>query len=132
MTTIAAPVSVLRKICRSARLFLGAAVLAARLAAAPQFVSEPELVDRVIELMDRCLALMPEAAAVKFRQQQPIADHVRENVVLEQSVADAPAMNLDGPGGARVFLRPNPARAGGAGALFRALAHAPGEQRPPC
>ncbi len=81
---------------RSAWLFLGVVGLAVRLAAAPQFVSETELVDRVIELIDRRLALMPEVAAVKFRHQQPIADPVREGVVLAQSVADALAMNLEG------------------------------------
>jgi cyclohexadienyl dehydratase len=103
MMTIAAPVFVLRKIRRSTWLFLGVAVLAVRLGAAPQFVSETELVDRVIELVDRRLALMPEVAAVKFRQQQPIADPVREGVVLEQSVADARSLNLEGEA-ARAFF----------------------------
>ena len=78
-------------------------VLAVRLAAAPQFVGEPELVDRVIELIDRRLALMPEVAAVKFQQHQPIADPARERVVLEQSVVDAQAMNLEGEA-ARTFF----------------------------
>ena len=103
MTMIAPPSNALRKTCRFGRLFLGVLALAARLAAAPQFVSETELVDRAIELIDRRLALMPEVAAVKFRQQQPIADPVREGVVLEQSVADALAMNLEGEA-ARAFF----------------------------
>ena len=103
MTLIAPPSFRLRKIRRSAWLFLGLVGLAVRLAATPQFVNETELVDRVIGLIDRRLALMPEVAAVKFRQQQPIADPAREGVVLEQSVADAQAMNLDGAA-ARAFF----------------------------
>ncbi len=71
-------------------------MLAVRLAGAPQFVRETELIDRVIELIDQRLALMPEVAAVKFQQQQPIADPAREHLVLEQSVADAQAMHLPG------------------------------------
>lgn len=78
-------------------------MLVVRLAAAPQFVSEAALIDHVIELMDRRLALMPEVAAVKFSRQQPIADPAREQVVLEQSVADAQAMNLEGEA-ARAFF----------------------------
>jgi cyclohexadienyl dehydratase len=103
MPMIALPTSALWRRCRAAGLFLGLVVLAARLTAAPQFVSETELVDRVIELIDRRLALMPEVAAVKFRQQQPIADPGREGVVLEQSVADARAMKLEGEA-ARAFF----------------------------
>lgn len=103
MTLIAPPTSALRRTCRAAGLFLALAVLAARLAAAPQFVSETELIDRVIGLIDRRLALMPEVAAVKFRQHQPVADPVREGVVLAQTVADAQAMNLEGEA-ARAFF----------------------------
>lgn len=103
MTMIATPAPALRRTRRSPWLLLGVAVLVVRLAAAPQFVRESELIDRVIELIDRRLALMPEVAAVKFRQQQPIADPARERVVLEQSVADAQAINLDGDA-ARAFF----------------------------
>ena len=77
--------------------------LAVRLGAAPQFVREEELIDRVIDLVDRRLALMPEVAAVKFQRQQPIADSAREREVLEQSVADARALHLDGEA-ARAFF----------------------------
>ena len=70
-------------------LVLGALLLAVRISAAPQFANDVELIDRVIELLDRRLAVMPEVAAIKFRQQKPIADPVREGEVLEQSVADA-------------------------------------------
>lgn len=100
---IATTRSARRTSCRSAWLLFAIVVLAVRLAAAPQFVSETALVDRVIELMDRRLALMPEIAAVKFSRQQPIADPARERVVLEQSVADARAMNLEGEA-ARAFF----------------------------
>ena len=103
MTKIAPPAAVLRRTCRSAWLLLGVAMLAVRLAAVPQFASETESIDRVIELIDRRLELMPEVAAVKFRQQQPIADPAREHVVLDQSVADARAWNLDGEA-ARTFF----------------------------
>ena len=103
MTKIAPPAAVLRRTCRSAWLLLGVAMLAVRLTAVPQFASETESIDRVIELIDRRLELMPEVAAVKFRQQQPIADPAREHVVLDQSVADARAWNLDGEA-ARTFF----------------------------
>ena len=100
---IATPTSALRKCCRYGWLLLGGVVLAGRLAAGPQFVSETDSIDRVVALIDRRLALMPEVAAIKFQQQQPIADPARENVVLDQSVADAQAMNLDGVA-ARAFF----------------------------
>ena len=84
-------------------LALGLALLASQLAAAPQFVQDAELIDRVIELIDRRLALMPEIAAIKFQQQKPIADPAREREVLEQSVADAQGLQLE-PGAARAFF----------------------------
>jgi cyclohexadienyl dehydratase len=87
--------SLLRRTRRLPWLFLALLTLSVRVSAAPQFVNEAELVDRVIALIDRRLALMPEVAAVKFRQQQPVADPARERVVLEQSVADARALQLD-------------------------------------
>ncbi|MES2691987.1 MAG: gamma subclass chorismate mutase AroQ [Verrucomicrobiota bacterium] len=85
--------------------WLAAALLffAVRLAAAPHFASEAELVGRVVDLMDRRLAVMPEVAAIKFQQQKPIADPAREREVIEQSVADARAMQLDGEA-ARAFF----------------------------
>lgn len=89
------PATVLRITRRLSWLFFALFALSVRLSAAPQFVNEAELVDRVITLIDRRLALMPEVAAVKFRQQQPVADPARERVVLAQSVADARALQLD-------------------------------------
>jgi cyclohexadienyl dehydratase len=89
------PASLLRRNCLLTWLLLTLLTLSVRVVAAPQFVNESELVDRVITLIDRRLALMPEVAAVKFRQKQPIADPARERVVLEQSVADALALQLD-------------------------------------
>jgi cyclohexadienyl dehydratase len=88
---------------RSAWLVAALALLAPSLAAAPQFVRDHELIDRVVDLMDRRLALMPEVAAVKFQQQKPIADPAREREVLEHSVADARALHLDGEA-ARAFF----------------------------
>jgi cyclohexadienyl dehydratase len=78
-------------------------LLAVPLSAAPQFVRDTDLVDRVIDLMDRRLALMPEVAATKFRQQKAIVDPARERVVLDQSVANAQALQLDADG-ARAFF----------------------------
>lgn len=73
------------------------------LGAAPRYVTDDELVERVVGLVERRLALMPEVAAVKYRQQQPVADPAREQVVLDQSVADAQALQLDGEA-ARAFF----------------------------
>lgn len=84
-------------------LLVGLALLAARLSAAPQFVRDTDLIDRVVDLMDRRLAVMPEVAATKFLQQKPIVDPPRERVVLEQSVADAQALQLDADA-ARAFF----------------------------
>jgi cyclohexadienyl dehydratase len=94
-------------LCRARRgtswLILALLFLAARLSAAPQFVRDAELIERVIDLMDRRLAIMPEVAAIKFQQQKPIADPAREQQVLEQSVADARAMHLEADA-ARAFF----------------------------
>ncbi len=68
-----------------------------------RFMGEAETIERVVELVDRRLALMPEVAAIKFQQQKPIADPAREREVIEQSVADAQAMHLD-PAAARAFF----------------------------
>ncbi len=73
------------------------------LTAAPQFASDAELVTRVVDLLDRRLAVMPEVAAIKFREKKPIADPAREQVVLEQSVADARTLQLDAEA-ARAFF----------------------------
>lgn len=102
-TMIATSASALRRTGRFAWLVLGLVLLAARLGAAPHFLRETELIDRVIDLVDRRLALMPEVAAIKFQRQQPIVDAARERDVLEQSVADAMALQLDGEA-ARAFF----------------------------
>lgn len=93
----------LRRQWLSPWFILGLMLLMGRLDAAPRFASDAEAIDRVIELVDRRLALMPEVAAVKFQQQKPIADPSRERVVIEQSVADAQAMHIDAEG-ARAFF----------------------------
>ena len=95
------PVSRRRWLC--SWLCLGIWLLAARLAGAPHFARDADAIDRVVELVDRRLALMPEVAAIKFQQQKPIADPAREREVIDQSVADARAMNLDGEA-ARAFF----------------------------
>ena len=83
--------------------WLLAVLLTGRLTAAPQHVDESALIDRVVDLVERRLAVMPEVAAVKFRQQQAIADPARERVVLDQSVAEARALHLE-PEAARAFF----------------------------
>jgi cyclohexadienyl dehydratase len=88
---------------RASWLLVALLLLSSRLAAAPSSFRDTELLDRVIALIDRRLAVMPEVAAIKFRQQKPIADPAREREVLEQSVADARAIHLDA-GAARVFF----------------------------
>lgn len=73
-------------------------------AAEPARFSRPdEEIDRVIELVDRRLALMPEVAAWKFRRGQAVADPERERQVVDQAVAAARAIQLD-PTAARAFL----------------------------
>lgn len=64
-------------------------------AATSEFARDDELIGRVIALLDRRLALMPEVAAIKFRQGSPIADPARERDVIERSVAEARAIQLD-------------------------------------
>jgi len=78
-------------------------LLSGRLMAAPQYVDDSVLIDRVVDLVERRLALMPEVAAVKFRRQQAIADPARERVVIDQSVAEARALQLE-PEAARTFF----------------------------
>jgi chorismate mutase-like protein len=75
--------------------FIIGVVIAPGLRAAPQFARDSQLVDHVFDLIDRRLALMPEVAAWKYRQQRPIADLARERDVIEQSSADAEAIHLD-------------------------------------
>ena len=74
-----------------------------RLAAATGFAPDAEQIDRLVAVLDRRLALMPEVAAIKFQQQTPIADPARELQVLEQSVADAISLHLE-PAAARTFV----------------------------
>lgn len=83
-------------VLRKCWLLLGVLwLLAAQLEAEPRFVRESDTVDRVIELVDRRLSLMPEVAAAKIRDQKPIADPAREREVIDQSSADAAAIHLD-------------------------------------
>lgn len=99
-------------------------------AAAPEFVSDPALVERVIELMDRRLALMPEVAAIKFQQQKAVTDPAREREVLAQSVADAQAMHLDAEA-ARAFFSVQIRMASAVQEHLHAHWHATATQPPP-
>lgn len=82
-------------------LFLLAAT--AGRAAAPRYVDENQLIEQVIDLIDRRLAIMPEVAALKFARKQPIADPEREREVIASSVSSATARKLD-PDAADAFF----------------------------
>ncbi|HEY1110745.1 MAG TPA: gamma subclass chorismate mutase AroQ, partial [Opitutaceae bacterium] len=82
---------------------LAVAAPASSVAAAAQFTRDTDLVARVVDLLDRRLAVMPEVAAIKFREKKPIADPAREQVVLDHSVADARMLQLDAEA-ARAFF----------------------------
>jgi cyclohexadienyl dehydratase len=84
-----------------ALLLLGASGLMR--GAAPRFTVPEELVERVVDLVDRRLAVMPEVAAWKWQRQQPIIDEAREREVLAGWEAEAAAVCLEG-GSARAFL----------------------------
>jgi cyclohexadienyl dehydratase len=63
--------------------------------AAPRFTTPEELVERVVDLVDRRLAVMPEVAAWKWARQQPILDEAREREVLARWEAEAAAVGLE-------------------------------------
>lgn len=54
-------------------------------AEATQFVTDNAAVDRILELADQRLALMPAVAAVKWQTQAPIFDPPRENAVIQRA-----------------------------------------------
>jgi cyclohexadienyl dehydratase len=54
-------------------------------AEAAQFVTEDAAVERVLELADQRLAVMPAVAAVKWRTHAPIFDPPRENAVIQRA-----------------------------------------------
>lgn len=72
-------------------------------AATSEFARDTDLIERVIALLDRRLALMPEVAAIKFRQGSPIADLARERDVIERSVTEARAIHLDAEAARTLF-----------------------------
>lgn len=89
----------------SAFLFAAPLFAAAATPAAPaaHYTDESARIDRIVALLDRRLALMPEIAATKFRARQPVADPARESQVLDQSVADAVALHLDPSSSRQLF-----------------------------
>jgi cyclohexadienyl dehydratase len=54
-------------------------------AEAAQFVTEDAAVDRVLDLADQRLAVMPSVAAVKWQTHAPIFDPPRENAVIQRA-----------------------------------------------
>jgi len=73
-------------------------------AQSPARFSDPaQDIERVVDLIDRRLALMNEVAAWKWHAKRPIVDSERERAVLDASVADAQAIGLDGVAARRFF-----------------------------
>jgi cyclohexadienyl dehydratase len=68
-----------------------------------RFADPASDVDRLIDSIDRRLALMRDVAAAKWQAQQPVVDEDRERVVLDRSVADAEAIGLNGDAARRFF-----------------------------
>ena len=54
-------------------------------AEASQFVTEDAAVERILELADQRLAVMPAVAAVKWQTHAPIFDPPRENAVIQRA-----------------------------------------------
>jgi cyclohexadienyl dehydratase len=54
-------------------------------AEATQFVTEDAAVERILELADQRLAVMPAVAAVKWQTHAPIFDPPRENAVIQRA-----------------------------------------------
>lgn len=77
-------------------LAIGLLLVGSPLFGASRFSPPEEGLERLVDWVDQRLALMPEVAAWKFRRQQPVADSAREREVIEQAVADAEAVRLDG------------------------------------
>jgi len=69
----------------------------------PQYEDPQRNVERVFELIEQRLALMPEVAASKWHAGQNIVDAVREQTVLDQSVRDAQAIGLAAPAARQFF-----------------------------
>ena len=88
---------------RRAVLLLFALFSPASVSAAPQLTTDAEFIDRAADLMSRRLALMPEVAATKLRQGQPVADPARERAVIDRAKSDARALALDPEAAAAVF-----------------------------
>jgi cyclohexadienyl dehydratase len=63
-------------------------------AEAPQFVAEDAAVERIMELADQRLAVMPAVAAVKWQTHAPIYDPPRENAVIQRAQDLATPMGL--------------------------------------
>jgi len=63
-------------------------------AEAAQFVTDDAAVERILELADQRLAVMPAVAAVKWQTKAPIFDPPRENAVIQRAQDLAAPMGL--------------------------------------
>src|SRR6476469_4143636 len=68
----------------------------AAFAGATQFVTEDAEVERIFELADQRLAVMPAVAAVKWQTKAPIYDPPRESAVIQRAADLGAPMGLAG------------------------------------
>src|SRR6185437_14858181 len=66
-------------------------------ASMPSCANERSCVDRVLELENERLALMPAVAAWKWRHHAAVSDRARERVVIAESAKLAQSSGLLGP-----------------------------------
>jgi cyclohexadienyl dehydratase len=75
----------------------------AAFAAATQFVTDDAAVERILELADQRLAVMPAVAAVKWQTHAPIFDPPRETAVIQRAQDLGAPMGLAGEPVKRLF-----------------------------
>jgi cyclohexadienyl dehydratase len=89
--TLSSSLSTARYACAALFLLLFAGSATAQ---SPRYEDPRADVQRVLELIEQRLSLMPEVAAWKWHAKQDIVDVARERAVLDQSVRDAAAIGL--------------------------------------
>lgn len=70
---------------------------------AAQFTSETDPVQRVLDIADQRLAMMPAVAAIKWQSHAPVYDAVRESAVIERAKQLAAPMGLAGDSVGKLF-----------------------------
>lgn len=87
----------------AARTLLVLLISCAAHAAAPRFADPRSDADAVIDLVAKRLSLMPAVAAWKYARKVPISDPVREQQVLDVTVARAQALGIDATAARELF-----------------------------